>query len=61
LSGNSAWIIPAITASASLSGTIVGGLVTYWASRKNFQIESETDRVSNLRAKVREAAIEFIG
>jgi hypothetical protein len=61
LSGNSAWVIPAITASASLSGTIVGGLVTYWASRKNFQIESETDRVSNLRAKVREAAIEFIG
>jgi hypothetical protein len=61
LSGNSAWVIPAITASASLSGTIVGGLVTYWASRKNFEITSESDRVSNLRAKVREGAIGFIG
>ena len=61
MSGNSAWVIPAITASASLSGTVVGGLVTYWASRKNFQITSEADRINNLRAKVREAAIEFIG
>ena len=58
--GNSAWFIPAITASASLSGTIVGGLVTYWASRKNFEISSEVDRVRNLREKVREGAIGFI-
>lgn len=60
MSGNSAILIPAITASASLSGTIVGGLVTYWASRKNFQITSEADRTRRLREKVREASIDFI-
>ena len=60
LTGNSAWIIPAITAGASLSGTIVGGLVTYWASRRNFEVSSEVDRLRNLREKVREAAIGFI-
>lgn len=58
--GSSAWFITAITASASLTGTIVGGLVTYWASRKNFEISSEVDRVRNLREKVREGAIGFI-
>lgn len=26
------WVIPAITASASLLGTIVGGLATYWTA-----------------------------
>jgi len=60
LTGNSAWIIPAITAGASLSGTVVGGLVTYWASRRNLEVSSEVDRLRNLREKVREAAIEFI-
>ena len=60
LGGTSSWIIPAITASASLSGTIVGGLVTYWASIKNFEVTSEADRVRNLREKVREGAIGFI-
>ncbi len=60
LTGTSAWIIPAITASASLSGTVVGGLVTYWASRRNLDVTSEVDRVRNLREKVRESAIEFV-
>jgi len=53
-------VVPAITAGASLSGTVVGGLVTYWASRRNFEESSEVDRLRNLREKVREAAIEFI-
>lgn len=53
-------MVPAITAAASLSGTVVGGLVTYWASRRNFVVSSEVDRLRNLREKVREGAIEFI-
>jgi hypothetical protein len=32
MADNPVWVIPAITASASLLGTIVGGLVAYWTS-----------------------------
>lgn len=60
MSGTSDWIVPVITASASLSGTIVGGLVTYWASRRNFQMTSEVARVQNLRRRVGKAAVGFI-
>lgn len=60
MSGNSDWIVPVITASASLSGTIVGGLVTYWASRRNFQMTSEVARVQNLRRRVGKAAVGFV-
>ena len=52
--------MPVITASASLLGTVVGGVVTYWASRRNFEIASEVGRVGNLRRKVGKAAIRFI-
>ena len=44
MADNPVWVIPAITASASLLGTIVGGLVAYWTSKRMHERTTEVIR-----------------
>jgi hypothetical protein len=57
----SSWIIPALTAASSLLGTVVGGLVGYWTSKKMHERTSAVDEVRSRNAMLREGAMAFIG
>ena len=54
------WVIPAITASASLLGTVVGGLATYWTSKKNYERQSVADDERLKYDLLRDATIRFV-
>lgn len=54
------WVIPAITASASLSGTIVGGLATYWTAKKTHDRQSVADEERQKFDLLRDATIRFV-
>ena len=65
--GQSNWIIPAITAVASLLGAVIGAVATYWTSKKAHERESkrqEHERADKndrrQSALLREAAIRFV-
>jgi hypothetical protein len=67
MSGQSSWIIPAITAAASLLGAMVGAIATYWTSKKAHERESkrqERERADQKERQqstlLREAAIRFV-
>ncbi|BBX16803.1 hypothetical protein CRI77_02570 [Mycolicibacterium duvalii] len=54
------WVIPAITASASLLGAIVGGLATYWTSKKNYERQSVAEEERQKFDLLRDATIRFV-
>ncbi|WP_422747599.1 hypothetical protein ACN27E_06610 [Mycobacterium sp. WMMD1722] len=54
------WVIPAITASASLLGTMVGGIATYWTSKKTHERQSVADEERQKFDLLRDATIRFI-
>ena len=54
------WVIPAITASASLLGTIVGGLATYWTSKKTHERQSAAEEEREKFDLLRDATIRFV-
>src|ERR1700758_1931663 len=65
--GQASWIIPAITAAASLLGATVGAVATYWTSKKAHERESkrqERERAAETERRqstlLREAAIRFV-
>jgi hypothetical protein len=67
MSGQSSWIIPAITAAASLLGAMVGAIATYWTSKKAHERESrrqERERADETERRqstlLREGAIRFV-
>jgi len=60
VSGGPDWVIPAITASASLLGTIVGGLATYWTSKKTHARQTAAEEERQKYALLREAATRFV-
>lgn len=60
MSAQSSWLIPAISASASLLGTLVGGLTTYWISKKSFERQLTAEQSSQRNTQLREAATRFI-
>ena len=67
MSGQSNWVIPAITAMASLLGAVVGAVATYWRSKKAHERESkrqESERADENERRqstlLREAAIRFV-
>lgn len=60
MSGSSGWLIPAISASASLFGTIVGGFTTYWTSKKSFERQLAYDQSAQRNTQLRKAATRFI-
>lgn len=49
-----------ISASASLLGTLVGGLTTYWTSKKSFERQLAAEQSGQRNAELRAAAIRFI-
>lgn len=49
-----------ISASASLLGTLVGGLTTYWTSKKSFERQLAAEQSGQRNAELRDAAIRFI-
>jgi hypothetical protein len=57
----SSWVIPALTAASSLLGTVVGGLVGYWTSKKLHERTAAVDEVRSRNAMLREGAMAFIG
>lgn len=60
MADNPVWVIPAITASASLLGTIVGGLVAYWTSKRMHDRTTEVEESRRRNALLREGAIRFV-
>jgi hypothetical protein len=56
----SSWVIPALTAASSLLGTVVGGLVGYWTSKKMHERTAAVDEVRSRNTMLREGAIAFI-
>ena len=60
MNGQGSWLIPAISASASLLGTLVGGMTAYWTSKKSFERQLTAEQSNQRNALLREAAIRFI-
>lgn len=54
------WVIPMITASASLLGTAVGGLATYWTAKKTHERQSARDEERQKFDLLRDATIRFV-
>lgn len=54
------WVIPAITASSGLLGTVVGGLVTYWSSARMHDRTTAADDSRRRHAQLHEGAVAFI-
>lgn len=54
------WVIPAITASASLLGTVVGGLATYWTAKRTHERQSVNDEERLKFDLLRDATIRFV-
>jgi hypothetical protein len=60
LSDSPVWVIPAITASASLLGTVVGGLVAYWTSRRMHERTTAVEELRQRHQLLREGSARFI-
>jgi hypothetical protein len=60
LSDSPGWVIPAITASASLLGTVVGGLVAYWTSRRMHERTTAVEERRQRHQLLCEGSIRFI-
>jgi len=60
MAGQSGWVIPAISAGASLIGTLVGGLSTYWTSKKSFERSLTSEQSAQRNNQLRDAAIRFV-
>ena len=54
------WVIPAITAAASILGTTVGGLATYWTSKKSHERQSLAEEERQKFDLLRDATIRFV-
>lgn len=60
MSGQIDWVIPTITACASLLGAMVGGLATYWTSKKTHDRQTAAEEERQKSTLLREAAIRFV-
>jgi len=60
MSSDPVWFIPAITASATLLGTVVGGVATYWTSKKSHERATAADEAMQRHTLLREAAMRFV-
>ncbi|QZT59431.1 hypothetical protein [Mycolicibacterium austroafricanum] len=54
------WVIPAITASASLLGTMVGGFAAYWTSKKTHEQQSIKEEERQKFDLLRDATVRFV-
>ncbi len=60
MGGQPAWVISAISTASSLLGTIVGGMVTYWSSKKSFERQQASEQSAQRHTELRDAAMRFI-
>jgi hypothetical protein len=60
MDSNPLWVVPAVTASASLLGTIVGGLATYWTSKTSHDRAAAAQEATQRYTLLREAAMRFV-
>lgn len=60
VSGDPAWVVPAITASASLVGTVVGGLATYVTSKRSHERATVAERTMQRNTLLRQSAMRFV-
>ncbi|ODR17383.1 hypothetical protein BHQ23_26595 [Mycobacterium gordonae] len=60
MSSDYAWLVPVITATASLLGAIVGGLATYWTSKVAHERATAAERAAQRNTLLREAAMRFV-
>lgn len=60
MNGQTDWVIPTITASASLLGAMVGGFATYWTSKKTHDRQTAAEEERQKSNLLREAAIRFV-
>lgn len=60
MSSDPVWVIPAITASASLLGTMVGGLATYWTSKTSHDRATAAQEATQRYTLLRQAALRFV-
>jgi hypothetical protein len=60
MSAQADWVIPTITASASLVGAMVGGFATYWTSKKTHERQTAAEDERERFALLREAASRFV-
>ncbi len=60
LSDGPVWVIPAITAAASLLGTVVGGLVAYWTSKRMHERTTAVEELRQRHQLLREGSTRFI-
>lgn len=54
------WVIPTITASASLLGAMVGGIATYWTSKKNYERQTVAEEERQKFDLLRDATVRFV-
>ena len=54
------WIIPTITASASLLGAMVGGFATYWTSKRTDERQTAAENERKKYALLRDASTRFV-
>jgi hypothetical protein len=60
MSAQADWVIPTITASASLVGAMVGGFATYWTSKKTHERQTAAEDQRKRFALLREFATRFV-
>lgn len=60
MADNPVWVIPAITASASLMGTVVGGFVAYWTSKRMHERTTAVEERRQRHQLLREGSIRFM-
>lgn len=60
MSGQTDWVIPVITASASLLGAMVGGFATYWTSKTTHERQTAAEDERKKSALLREASTRFV-
>jgi hypothetical protein len=60
MSAQTDWVLPTITASASLLGAMVGGFATYWTSKRTDERQTAAEHQRKKSALLREASTRFV-
>jgi hypothetical protein len=60
MSAQTDWVLPTITASASLLGAMVGGFATYWTSKRTDERQTAAEHQGKKSALLREASTRFV-
>jgi hypothetical protein len=59
-SGSSSWLLPLITAGATLLGAVVGGLITYWNTRSTDDRKAKAEQERLEKEQIRDVSVRFL-